>query len=814
MQHPNITVYQLSSDYAKITPVPNKRKNSTDNSSPNKKNRKKRVIYDSDDSDDCESFSHLSEYMENRNNNDVSEDNALWISFHFDSKDIREFNSLKNNSIRVSGDDLDTSNNRRYWTSATSLKNYMLNDTVLDWLQMYYDSNMVTLYSTFFNNTHDKKVRRSRRLRNKYINKMNDDSKHDIIKKMDALKNSVTHFDKLFENGNVFEEKVLDEFKRRVPIVCEKYKGDQQFVKVFSREDYEEYKRSRSMDIYKKRQTETLEYMKKGVPVIAQAALVNTNNNTFGVADLLIRSDYIHNFFENPEYDDRLSVGAPVLGMDYHYRVCDIKWSKLQCNTDGITLRNSRFVPAYKAQLAVYNVALGRLQGYIPPKAYILCKAWHVASSQYSAASNDSFNKLCEINYENNSKFGDSQYITRTKDAIKWVQRVSLIGHTWEFGDTMPDIPELYPNMCNDNCGQWRGIKKIIADYYEELTRVWYVGIKHRQIAHNKGIYRTSDVKCNCSNLGISGINGSTIDKIIEVNRSKTDLIMPATLSKSEYIEWLNPVYTDYYIDFETFNGVIKMRPEEIDIRNSGTDNDITFMVGIGFDKLDGVNTTDIISAIRSSTEDDERCGFTVVDNSGWEYVCFYMKSACMEQERSVYEHFMKFFDERRIKICEVYKDGGNKPINNLFHWTAAEKTYLKALNNRHYDRVSEDKINIEMVKLIDRFNATCKMVDLFMLFRKVPIVVKGSFNFKLKNVTNAMRGNGLITTIWPDSSVMEGFSATLMAAEIYNDIDDEKVNPENLGNNGMYRDIIDYNEIDCKSMRDIRRYLLEHATC
>jgi hypothetical protein len=104
-------------------------------------------------------------------------------------------------------------------------------------------------------------------------------------------------------------------------------------------------------------------------------------------------------------------------------------------------------------------------------------------------------------------------------------------------------------------------------------------------------------------------------------------------------------------------------------------------------------------------------------------------------------------------------------------------------------------------------------MIDLFELFRKIPIVVKGSFNFKLKSITNAMRNNGLITTAWPDSNVMEGFSATLIAAEIYNDIDSNKVNPDELDSNPVYKDIIDYNEIDCKSMWDIRKYLLGVST-
>lgn len=841
MKQSNILVYKLSSDHTTMIPVTDnthhnsKRKNSENVGQPPKRIRKKRAISDSDDSDDdSNDFKILntsnsniadvvhepttddtgkddSEFLElihTANDNAVSEDNMLWNDYHFNSKDIREFNLLKNNSFSISNSgNLCTIEERTLWTSATSLKNFMLNDPIIDWLKMYYDANMITLHNTFFNNN-NLKIRKSTRLRTK----LERNPAPDTVKKMQYLKTSISHFNKLFENGNAFEEKILDEFRKRVSVVCKDYTGEHKFVKVFKEEDYNEYKRTNSMDIYKKRQKDTLKHMKNGVPIIAQAALINSNNHTFGVADLLIRSDYLEMFFENQEEDDRLYVGAPNISTVYHYRVCDIKWSKFQCNADGVTLRNSGFVPAYKAQLAVYNVALGKLQGYIPPKAYILCKAWHVKSKLYEDSSNDSFNKLCEVDYENGGKYGDGQYIKRTKDAIKWIQRLSLVGNTWGFGCDAPDIPELYPNMCNDNCGEWRKIKKIIADYYEELTRVWYIGVKHRNIAHSKGIYKTIDDRCNCENLQINGTNKHTIDKILDINRSK-DPIWPATLSRSKYAYWLNKTHTDYYVDFETFNGVIKMTPNDINVRDASSDNDITFMIGIGFDKLEGVDTETIISAIRQSVDEYERCGFTIVDNNGWEYVCFYMKSAYMEQERSVYEHFMKFFIERNKKIREVYKVCDNKIVNSLFHWTGAEKKYICSLNNRHCDRHSEDNVSVEMVRLCDRFKATCNMVDLFELFRTIPIVVKGSFNFKLKSVTNAMRNNGLITTAWPDSSVMEGFSATLIAAEIYNDIDSKKVNPDELDNNCLYKDIIDYNEIDCKSMWDIRKYLLGVST-
>lgn len=92
-------------------------------------------------------------------------------------------------------------------------------------------------------------------------------------------------------------------------------------------------------------------------------------------------------------------------------------------------------------------------------------------------------------------------------------------------------------------------------------------------------------------------------------------------------------------------------------------------------------------------------------------------------------------------------------------------------------------------------------------MFRTTPIVIKGCYNFKLKSVTNALKKNGFIDTSWPDNGVAEGHTAMLKAIDIYKQVDRGTIVGD-LNGNSVYKAIIDYNEIDCKAMWDIKRFL------
>ena len=75
---------------------------------------------------------------------------------------------------------------------------------------------------------------------------------------------------------------------------------------------------------------QTKQYMQQGVPVILSASVANISSATFGIADALVRSDYLNVIFQNPVISEEESkIKAPKLSGQYHYRVVEVKYSTL-----------------------------------------------------------------------------------------------------------------------------------------------------------------------------------------------------------------------------------------------------------------------------------------------------------------------------------------------------------------------------------------------------------------------------------------------------------------------------------------------------
>jgi len=535
-------------------------------------------------------------------------------------------------------------------TSGTKIKNYFLNDCLLDLL-------------------------------------------HIKAKQTPLESSSSSEMNILCKKGLLFENKIFDHISRKVRMVT-----------ICDLKKYNNYDR--------KDTSKTLSCMLRGIPVIAQAPLYHKNSKTFGVADLLVRSDHIKYIIDDNPLDKLdQTYKASKLNGDYHYVVIDIKWSTMPLCSNGQTIRNSGRYGCYKGQLAIYNIALGDLQGYTPNKCYILGKGYSYSFTKNKkkiyCKSTNPFDRLGEIDY---AKF-DSKYINLTLNAIKWFERVNT--HCEEMSYNPPSDIKLYPNMSNHYDNPYHSIKYDIANDIKELTLLWNVGVKNRNIAIKNGIDRWDDTRLTSKVLGISGKRGDIIDKIIEINQNQDKIIYPDKIIHN-VSDWQNKEHSaEFYLDFETINECFIDR--EILINYIDDKSDIIYLIGLGY-----------------------------IKDNVWTYEYFLQDTYSLCNEKKI---ISKMFD----RILSI--SGNSQP--KIYHWGFAEKSMLKNANNRH------NGIWSRLIKQL-------VYIDMYDIFVNEPIIVNGSLNFKLKNIALAMYNHNLIDSIW-DSDIKSGISAMIDAIKLYN---------------------------------------------
>ena len=452
-----------------------------------------------------------------------------------------------------------------------------------------------------------------------------------------------------------------------------------------------------------------IELMKLGVPIIHSAPLRDTTQRTHGVADLLVRSDYVGTLVEeNPLTEAETKITAPNLNGNYHYVVIDIKWSTLPLRADGRHLLNSGSFPAYKAQVWIYNKALANIQGYLPQYAFILGRRWNFTSKKQRHNSLYCLDKLGVVDY----KGVDREYIQRTKDAIAWYREVKQFGNEWSVSP--PSRPELYPNMCVDS-GKWNRQKEEIAKEIGEMTDIWYVGVKQRQHALNLDIKSWKDPCCTSSTLGMRGARAPIIDKIMSINRQNDELIRPDKI-KSDMFNWKKEC-NEIFVDFETLMDIFA--PFNNLPKQEKTDQ--IFMIGIYY---------------RTRT--------------GWDYKSFICNELTANEEFRIMNEFAMFVAKR------------NYP--KLWYWHAEDGMWSRA-ENKHFDMTEDDEKKKDVIR--DEWGKIGNWCDMAKLFRSEPIVIKNCFKFGLKSIVKAMNQHGMIPTKM-DSECDSGRTAALRAWDTY----------------------------------------------
>jgi hypothetical protein len=586
------------------------------------------------------------------------------------SLSIQKNKTIKKNTPRFHID-LNRNRNWHNWVSATSVKNWLLSDPLIDYLEEYGFEECISKEKLDRSSTTTLTVPKKVSTTKAAINILSDTD-------------SFLHY--IMNKGIEFERSVYDYFKQRYP---------NDITTIIT--DYAEARNPESVK-------STFDAMMNGVPIIYQGVLYNDENKTYGIPDLLVRSDWLNILFLNqPVPNKDIKISAPFLKKQYHYRVIDIKWSTLRLRADGNHLLNCNRYPAYKGQLWIYTNALGALQGYNPNVAYILGRKWCYTTCGIKYNGSNRFEKLGIVDFSS----VDLEYNNKTKDAITWIKELRTHGHLWSLNP--PSRPELYPNMANYNDGEWHNVKEQLADDIKEITSLWMCGPKNRQIAHNAGIMKWTDPNCTPKMLGIKGdVVAPILSTILEVNTNTNNNILPDIIINNEH-NWQNKSKLEFFVDIEYLNDAM-LEEEKL--------NSLTFMLGLGY-----------------------------VVNNKWNYKCFVTNDLSIESEKKITNQFYNFINKQTRSAAKYFK---SNEIPNIYHWSSTEYNFFN----------KEKKEGVVSQQL--------RWVDMLKIFKDEPIAIRGALKYGLKEISGAMHKLGYIADTWSECDIKDGRQAMVLAKKYY----------------------------------------------
>jgi len=587
--------------------------------------------------------------------------------------------------------------NRRTWVSATATRNYAMNDPLLDWLHYHGESKGFkpdTEYTDYDERT---------------------DFRLFIMNQGNRFESAVAkHISELYPT-----------YRAREP--RESASDDKVFLK-------------------------TLDAMKEGHPVIYQAVLRDEKSETYGIADFLIRSDIFGQLFDRYKTDETTKNSASLLHDEpWHYRALDAKFSTLRFSAAG-NLLTSGSAWAYMLQLYIYNRALGNMQGYTSPNAYLLGRKWSQTARGQTLRGVNFMDRLGEVSMD---FFSDSRGTLENavENACEWIRTVRSNGHSWEIYPE-PSIPQLRPNMSSTSDQPWHHAKTEINQELKDLTTLWGVGVERRNAANREGILRWNQDGLKAEDLGVKAKNSAnTLQAILDINNTHSEPVLPSQIDNPDQV-WRHPQKVEFYVDFET---VSDLKDDFKNVPESGG-TPLIFMIGCGH------------------LEDDK-----------WEWKCFTTDRLTEEAEGLIIDQWMDHMYEVQNRIDPA----GYTPT--VYHWSHAEvSTFDSAFNsakNRHADKEWP----------------TLNWYDFLQeVIKKEPVVVKGAFGFGLKAIAGSLNKRGLIETSW-DAGPTDGLGAMVGAWWA-----DDEANSKGITMNDipMVQEISQYNEVDCKVMMEIIEYL------
>ena len=302
----------------------------------------------------------------------------------------------------------------------------------------------------------------------------------------------------------------------------------------------------------------------------------------------------------------------------------------------------------------------------------------------------------------------------------------------------------------------WSQAKKIIAEKLEDLSLLWFVGVEKRQDANNIGIDRWRDRKCTAASIGVTGPKlQPTLQAILDINQcTEGPPVAPSRVTSMKKIRRTEPLL-EFYVDFETVND---LNDDFLLIPKRGG-LPMIFMIGCGH-----------------------------VENGTWQFQCFTANALTEACEETIIDSWLDHMKQVRDRMAP-----GLEPL--VIHWSHAETSSLITAYNAAVQRHPQRARDWMAPRWFDFLKEVIKAE---------PVVVRGAFAFGLKAIAQAMHKLGLIETKW-ESGPVDGLGAMVGACCC---ADQAAKMGVSLSAIDLMQGIENYNEVDCKVMMEIVRYL------
>lgn len=499
--------------------------------------------------------------------------------------------------------------------------------------------------------------------------------------------------------------------------------------------------------------TATWEAMCSGRAIISQAVLWNPETQTYGAPDLLVRSDILEQMIPGTLTAGEESVSAQDLpDALWHYRIVDIKYTTLDLLKDGHAGSSHR---EYMAQVWLYNAALGRIQGYLPPSAYLLGRAWKKNNARGTSA----LERLERVDNEYVFSRRNESLAELALAACDWIRQIRANGRSWNVLPE-PSDDHLRPNMRYAEDAPWHQAKSQIAAQLEDLTLIYRVNPQGRTKAMKSGLTRWTDPECSAEHLSITGkTNVPLVNAVIQANQSTEGelIVFPERIHVNEE-QWRERAPMEFFVDFET---VTDLDDDFSSFPNKGGQA-LIFMIGCG----------------HLASPDD---------SSSWTYRVFTTKLLTEEEERRIISEWLQYMHDECERSNTTFEEC------RLFHWSSAEVSSLSSAYNAASQRHGLPEWGD--LPWVDLLNVVIK---------KEPVTVRGAFGFGLKAIAKAMYQAGLIETDWIDGPA-DGLGA--MTGAWWCDTEARRIGSL-MTKMEMMQEIEAYNEVDCRVMADILVFL------